>query len=126
MWGSLGLDSMRIGVTNHNLTAAMLHRDRYGPSLAASAHALRVRSATRASAAERSGLVGPVVEQLAMGAAWDRVVPAEWPYANPTAAPRVDEPYEAHRIPNASKGESAAKLDALNADVTSMFVDLYV
>jgi len=126
---------MVIGPSHCNLTLARIHRNRYGPSLAASTHALdnAARRCDLIAARSRchwlaahAGVVGPTVEYLPLTEPRDRLIPATWPYANPFDTPRADEPYEPHHIPYAPPTHDAPKSPRPFADVSSRFLDLYV
>ena len=134
---------MRIDPPNENLTLALIMRDRYGPSLAASAHTLRLLAE-----APQEGRRG-VESQRDLGLHNQFVVPtqlpeqgAELPDRPRSAALPADDAAITYRIgqhddssasatasdpcgKNESDDAPSPKPPAAFADETSRFIDLY-
>jgi hypothetical protein len=114
---------MRI-VDSSNLTLSLIQRNRYAPSRAASAYALRHAPASAAAAAARSQQV-PAALPAQGNQSGDAISPALWPYRQPLAAPPADQPFTPHRLREPDRAPIVSKNRPPMADVTGRFIDVY-
>jgi hypothetical protein len=108
-----------------NLTLALIYRDRYGGRTADTLNALRHLGASQLALAVRHRWVPPDQHVNPRTRLFDRIEPADWPYADPLDQPPKDQPYQPHVIPPKEIHHESPNPYPGPADIKGRWIDVY-